>query len=196
MEDNANLKKLRIPSWVEIAVSLGRIPRFGGRTTAVWTDLHHSLVVEAIGAAMVAGSPKKYRDNMSCYMLLHDAHEFWTGDIPTPFKTDEICLMQRQMDLQIREHYRIPEPPFHFSELVHTADKRAYAAESVLVRPERFHYFVENSGRLPVPEPQDLEIVRFFLNNYGTPHYTMYADSPAVEAFVRLAEAGVRSFKK
>lgn len=194
MEGNTEFRKLRIPSFTDLAISLGRSPRFSGRTEPVWTVLHHSLVVETIGAAIAAEKPKHFRDNASAYLALHDAHEYWTGDIPTPFKTDEIRELQHDMDRQIRSQYGIPEPPPRFVALVKEADKRALAAEATLVKPERYHYFVGGTG-MPIPEPQDVDIVHFVLENYGTPHYTMYRDSPAVEAFVKLVEAGISSFK-
>lgn len=194
MESNEKLRPLRIPSWTDLAVQLGRMPRFAGRTVPVWTVLHHSLVVEAIGASMVAERPKRIRENLSLYMILHDDHEAFTGDIPTPFKTDSIRQTQAEISRQIRAKYGIPEPPPRYKSLVKEADERSLAAEATLLVPGRGSLFAQPYD-WPRPEPQDIEIVHFFLENYGTPHYTMYPDSPAVEAFVRIVEAGVASLK-
>lgn len=64
----------------DVAVQLSRIPRFVGATLEPWNvaahSLHCSALAEADGASMQA----------QLAALLHDAHEAYMGDIPSPFK--------------------------------------------------------------------------------------------------------------
>jgi hypothetical protein len=183
------LKPLRIPSLVEFGVALGRIPRFSGRTGPYWTDLHHSLVVEMIAAAIVSDRPKRFQDKIKLYSLLHDAHEYWWGDIPTPFKSDEIRRAQKDADVQIRAHYGIPEPSDRVKSIVKEADDRAFAAEAyVTLPPDRLWYFLEDCGRPMsdrcVAEPEDMAIVEMIQATYPSPLHTVYAHSAGVIQFV------------
>ena len=65
---------------VDVAVQLSRIPRFVGATLEPWNvaahSLHCSALAEADGASLQA----------QLAALLHDAHEAYMGDIPSPFK--------------------------------------------------------------------------------------------------------------
>lgn len=64
----------------DVAVQLSRIPRFVGATQEPWNvaahSLHCSALAEADGASLQA----------QLAALLHDAHEAYMGDIPSPFK--------------------------------------------------------------------------------------------------------------
>lgn len=64
----------------DVAVQLSRIPRFVGATLEPWNvaahSLHCSALAEADGASLQA----------QLAALLHDAHEAYMGDIPSPFK--------------------------------------------------------------------------------------------------------------
>ena len=64
----------------DVAVQLSRIPRFVGATLEPWNvaahSLHCSALAEADGASLQA----------QLSALLHDAHEAYMGDIPSPFK--------------------------------------------------------------------------------------------------------------
>jgi len=74
----------------DVAVQLSRIPRFVGATLEPWNvaahSLHCSALAEADGASLQA----------QLAALLHDAHEAYMGDIPSPFKQAvmaEACSM-------------------------------------------------------------------------------------------------------
>lgn len=82
----------------DIATSLSRIPRYNGATIAPrgYSVAQHSLLVEALASA-------SYPCNAftKLFMLLHDAHEAYTGDLVTP--------VQRAMDVLLpgsREAYQ------------------------------------------------------------------------------------------
>ena len=70
----------------DIAYALARLPRFNGHTLDTWTVAHHSLYcLDLLLDLHPDASPE-----LQAYVLLHDAHEAYTGDITTP--------MQRALD--------------------------------------------------------------------------------------------------
>jgi hypothetical protein len=66
----------------DIAWSLSRLPRFLGHTRGgmPYSVAQHSVLCESLVPAGVQPAAK-------LAVLLHDAHEAYTGDIPTPLKT-------------------------------------------------------------------------------------------------------------
>lgn len=64
----------------DIAAHLARLPRFCGATVRTYTVAQHSVHVMMLAKAAGAG------DTLQLAALLHDAHEAYMGDIPTPFK--------------------------------------------------------------------------------------------------------------
>lgn len=71
---------LAIPSIIDIVVQLGRTRRWGGCGNLEWTVLHHSMLVGLIWLRL--GYPLEGLVDV----LMHDFHEYATGDIPTPVK--------------------------------------------------------------------------------------------------------------
>jgi 5'-deoxynucleotidase YfbR-like HD superfamily hydrolase len=67
------------PHPIDIVFHLGRTHRFGGAANPEWTVLHHSMLVTLIWLKYIGTSGVHHA-------LLHDAHEYITGDIPTPVK--------------------------------------------------------------------------------------------------------------
>lgn len=64
----------------DVAVQLSRIPRFVGATLEPWNVAAHSMHCAALAEAAGAGLQAQLA------ALLHDAHEAYMGDIPSPFK--------------------------------------------------------------------------------------------------------------
>ncbi len=64
----------------DVATHLSRIPRFAGATQYPWCVAAHSLHCAALAEA--EGFPKEAQ----LAALLHDAHEAYCSDIPSPFK--------------------------------------------------------------------------------------------------------------
>ncbi|RUM45137.1 MAG: phosphohydrolase [Desulfocapsa sp.] len=64
----------------DIAKHLSRINRFSGATTHPYSVAQHSVLVCAI-ATEISNSPLT-----GLYGLIHDAHEAYVGDIPSPVK--------------------------------------------------------------------------------------------------------------
>lgn len=64
----------------DVAVQLSRMPRFVGATQQPWNVAAHSLHCAALAEGEGASLPAQLA------ALLHDAHEAYMGDIPSPFK--------------------------------------------------------------------------------------------------------------
>ena len=64
---------------VDIVFHLGRTRRFGGWGHPEWTVLHHVVLATNLWL-------KKYGAKGAHFALLHDYHEAYIGDIPSPIK--------------------------------------------------------------------------------------------------------------
>jgi hypothetical protein len=82
-----------------IARSLVRLPRFAGNTLGTWSVLDHSLLCLRLLTALSAEHPARFE------VLMHDAHECVTGDIPTPVKRaiggDGLTKLDRRLQLSL-----------------------------------------------------------------------------------------------
>jgi hypothetical protein len=83
-------------SLLDIAISTSRQPRFGGHTRRWWSVLDHMLWCDELAQAVYTGDPQLR--NLRLAMLLHDAHEAVTGDVPTDFKGAELRVIQKDLD--------------------------------------------------------------------------------------------------
>lgn len=91
-----------VPTVKDVATGLARIPRWAGATLRRWSVAQHSLMIERIARQFVSNIEETdvwASDLLRLIALWHDAHEFATGDIPFPFKTQE----QRDLQEQIQE---------------------------------------------------------------------------------------------
>ena len=114
------------PSLIDIAVGLHRMPRFAGQTQRWFSVLDHSLFVEHLAAG------EEHSRVISIALLLHDAHECLTGDVPTPLKPRELTSIQQGLDIGIMEAF-MPggRRGYHdLHDLVKSYDRRAVSAEA------------------------------------------------------------------
>lgn len=64
----------------DVATQLSRLPRFAGATQVPWNVAAHSLHCAALAEA------EGWPPGAQLAALLHDAHEAYMGDVPSPFK--------------------------------------------------------------------------------------------------------------
>jgi 5'-deoxynucleotidase YfbR-like HD superfamily hydrolase len=99
----------------DIARALSRLPRFCGHTRKAYTVAQHSVGVSRIARAL---APETLRLSSAFEGLMHDAHEAYTGDTPTPFKrtvdseyvdddhtTNNYTRAQARLDRAIRKQF-------------------------------------------------------------------------------------------
>lgn len=151
------------PSLRDIAVSLARIPRFAGHLSVNYPVLLHSILVATLAAPHVQTDEQLVAEPDTARLmlagLLHDAHETFTGDIPTPFKTNELRNLQLLADIGImRAHYPGGYAAYTvWDAQIADADRRAMRAEAWALRtgtpdPETF---AESFGAVPPDEDID-----------------------------------------
>ena len=144
---------LAAPHWnhvrlTDIAVSLSRLNRFNGHTDGgtgrlmptwggVWSVAQHSLYVRDLIEEFAVNVPLAVA---RAYAVLHDAHEYLTGDVIAPVKQ---AMSERGFDFEARiaapiqraihESFVLPEPGPVLRSLIHTADRRAGEIEKRLL---------------------------------------------------------------
>lgn len=82
------------PSLREIAGRLSLIQRWNGRTTIPWSVLQHTLLANTLLGEDVSTFTR-------LIVLMHDAAEGWTGDIPRGFKCPEQAQMENDILCEI-----------------------------------------------------------------------------------------------
>ncbi len=96
------------PGVIDIAVSLSRQPRFGGHTRRWWSVLDHLLFVDKLAASTdprrLCLSPAQL-PLLRLALLLHDAHEAITSDVPTDAKGPDLRRLQTALDRVIADRY-------------------------------------------------------------------------------------------
>lgn len=95
---------------VDVVFHLGRTKRFGGWSNPEWSVLHHSMLVAMLYM-------KSYGVKGMEHALLHDAHEAYTGDIPTPVKNilgqEEVKSLENHLDQVIRDSLNLNDDINH-----------------------------------------------------------------------------------
>lgn len=117
-------------SLVDIAHQLSLECRWGGATTRHFSVADHSIWVTRFVRELV---PEEHRDAATVHALLHDAHEAYIKDIPTPLKAllgEGYKKMADGLDLAIRQRVGIPAPSTGVSDAIHLADKYASWCEA------------------------------------------------------------------
>ncbi|MCC2627772.1 MAG: uncharacterized protein K0S14_1422 [Thermomicrobiales bacterium] len=97
--DRVVLPTVAAPSLIDIAVSLSRMPRFGGHTRRWWSVLDHTLFCDELVRAKTGTRMERIA------LLLHDAHEAITGDVPTDAKGAGLKLLQGDLDVAIMDAF-------------------------------------------------------------------------------------------
>lgn len=139
-----------------LARHLGRVVRFGGALNTYYTVLQHSLFVSHMAGLRCRDKREELATmnpmRLALWGLLHDAHEFLTGDVPTDWKTDELRAAQEGMDVKIRAALGLDPadgPGLLESDLVKQCDHEALIVEANYVSP---HCLTANPGKFRNPE--------------------------------------------
>lgn len=106
----------------DIAHALGNTCRFGGHIKRYYSVAEHSMN----GARIVAANGGTLTQVLG--FLMHDAHEAYIGDLPTPLKTairatgdNGYDAIRRKLDNAIADKFNLPVSVFD-DELIHGAD--------------------------------------------------------------------------
>ncbi|HET7111694.1 MAG TPA: hypothetical protein VFI41_12550 [Gemmatimonadales bacterium] len=167
------------PALQDIAVGLGRMPRFAGQTRGWWSVLHHSFVVELfLRMSMGGGGSGPFYRPIRLAALLHDAHEAVTGDVPTTWKTADLKERQRALDVRIGERYGVDLLAAH--SLISQADRAALLAEGQLVGPPGF------AALEGAPGAGGIYAVEYVQAKYPDPLDTIDPNGRAVRDFLTL----------
>lgn len=70
----------------DISMSLARITRYTGHTLLGWSVAQHSLLVLRMAQLDYAEAGDRLPPSLARALLLHDAHEAYTGDVASPIK--------------------------------------------------------------------------------------------------------------
>ncbi len=150
---NEKLADVRIE---DIAHQLAHVCRFSGASKFHYSVAQHSLIVERMVRQQGAS-------NRACLRaLLHDAHEAYIGDFPTPFQVwfrEEVCsgadfLEEAKMRLDnmifkaLGVDYDLPAKE---RALIHWADKAAFLVEANQLFDEIPTWLPEYAARYDIP---------------------------------------------
>lgn len=169
------------PSLTDIAVGLSRQPRFGGQTREWWSVLDHSLFCDEL-----VKSQESTRE-LRLAVLLHDAHEALTGDVPTPFKTPDFRAVQDDLDRRICGAF-FPGGYDRYAKLgtlVKNVDLRA-------LRAEARQFLNDENGVVPQvfgdPDPGDVTRLGYYRSTYRRESYRPLEkfgrDTPLVDEYL------------
>ena len=111
----------------DILIGLHKTSRFAGQYEGdLYTVLEHSVLVYDI-------LKLRQQEEYLLEGLLHDAHEAYTGDVPTPLK--RLCAdfenIEQRLDKVIRMKYHLPP---QMSQAVKEADRTALYIESQKIK--------------------------------------------------------------
>jgi hypothetical protein len=181
-----NIGRPDAPSLEDIGLGLSRQPRYTGQTRVWFSVLDHSL--------FVLDMAKDETPEVQLAVLLHDAHESLTADVPTGFKPPELRELQKGfLDPLIMEaHYPGGFAAFEASSAsIAEYDRRALVSEAIEIGPPMFRkydpdVFIELMGS--APKPSDVMRLRELVMYERLSRPNLLAqgvDAPNVTQFVR-----------
>ncbi len=127
------------PSLIDIAVGLSRQPRFAGQGRQWFSVLDHTLFCDELAKTLDNYSEESVVEARLA-VLLHDAHEAVTADVPSDMKGQDLKYKQREIDVGIYEAF-FPGGYYHhyirlgWDLMVKTVDRLALVAEAHVVGP-------------------------------------------------------------
>ena len=185
------------PSLIDIAVGLSRQPRFAGQGRRWFSVLDHTLFCDELAkrndsVPLLGSDDEEARRRWRLAMLLHDAHEAITADVPTTFKNDALRLAQVDLDVVIANAY-YPGGFAHFgsqavTEAVKWIDRRALVAEAMVIGPPVEYERILHAFGSTDTQEQDVEVLHIWLDLglVGVPPTTWEPDKhPGVKKFLQ-----------
>lgn len=137
----------------DIGIGLARAARFNGHTN---TEHPYSVAQHSVWCAYAAQEYFDASIHTTLCVLLHDAHEAYTGDIATPLKrftpnlNYEIKSIEDRLQRMIHEALNIPLPCIEQRKVIKAVDQWALAVEA--------WHMVPSQGKgwaLPIPPVMD-----------------------------------------
>lgn len=116
------------PILEDIAWQLLHVCRYAGACRVNYTVGIHSMLVADFVVQM--GYPL-----FEFPALLHDGTESCVGDIPKPFKSNEMRGIEDILEARIWKHFELPMPSPYAHRIIKEADIRALCAEASLIGP-------------------------------------------------------------
>lgn len=115
----------------DLVVHAGRERRWGGFGSQEWTVLHHTALVTLIW--MKAGYPVEGLP----YVFIHDLHESYTGDVPSPVKRHltGAKALEQMLDGRIQRELLLGPPSDEIRKKVKICDYAALMLEAPLFGP-------------------------------------------------------------
>lgn len=112
----------------EIAHATGNVCRYGGHCLRFYSVAEHSLLVAMLCEQLGLADPFEG--------LMHDAHEAYLGDMPTPWKASllDYCAMESHLERALRAQYNLSDT---ISLGCKEADLIALAIESRMLLPNK-----------------------------------------------------------
>lgn len=137
--DPADVKPEQI-SIYDIARGLNCQARFCGQLKPYWSKGilhdHYSVLSHSIMVSDLLESHYNRKD-LAIYGLLHDAHEAYISDIPTPVKTllgPEVYKIEENIDRAVYTKLEIPYPTEEQRTIIKQADNLAFLIEDFHLR--------------------------------------------------------------
>lgn len=125
------------PSLEDMALGLSRIPRFGGQTVFLWTVADHVVCATRYLERLIRMGLSTHSTTslLPLHVLLHDAHEALTSDIPTTFKTADMKALQKRLDVRLYASLGLPTPTSMEADLIKQIDRQMLLSEARICTP-------------------------------------------------------------
>jgi hypothetical protein len=134
-------------------------------------------------------------------MLLHDAHESLTSDVPSDVKPGELRGIQRQLDAAIVERFFTPGPDVWRAqaEVIKAYDARALIAEAVTVGPPRLAALAPDHLRrlgfnTPAYTVDNVVLLELINAHVVGDQWPVSRQTPAINRYMRLVETEMGHF--
>lgn len=153
-----------------ISHPLARMYRFLCHSKARWSVAEHSILVRDIGFALLSDPSEKCIADP--YLLLHDAHEAFVGDMPAPLKkylkhyhNFNFKTLEQDADIRIRFDLGLEtSPPTWVQELIREADLYALKLERESFMASKHEWVIDD-----VAIPNVVQKVAFYnIGHTGT----------------------------